>query len=96
VIIENMFGKKRRNKNFIGRSSNLLTLADAVSGKKYRILKVNGGCKLNSRLYAMGLMPNERFSVYASSRGGPVIITVKGSRFAVGTGMTRKIIIEEV
>lgn len=78
---------------FQGRK--LLTLAHAVSGKKYRIIKVEGGCKLNSRLCAMGLMPNELLSVYAASRGGPVIISVKGSRFAIGRGMTNRIIIEE-
>ena len=73
----------------------LLTLAHAVSGKKYRIIKVEGGCKLNSRLCAMGLMPDELLSVYAASRGGPVIITIKGSRFAIGRGMTDRILIEE-
>ena len=78
---------------FQGRK--LLTLARAVPGKKYRIIKVEGGCKLSSRLCAMGLMPNELLSVYAASRGGPVIITIKGSRFAIGRGMTNRIIIEE-
>lgn len=73
----------------------LLTLAHAVPGKKYRIIKVEGDCKLSSRLCAMGLMPNELLSVYTASRGGPVLITVKGSRFAIGRGMTSRIIIEE-
>ncbi len=73
----------------------LLTLAHAVSGKKYRIIKVRGSCKLNSRLCAMGLMPNELLSVYTASRGGPVIISIKGSRFAIGRGMTDRILIEE-
>ncbi len=73
----------------------LLTLAHAISGKKYRIIKVEGGCKLNSRLCAMGLMPNELLSVHTASRGGPVIISIKGSRFAIGRGMTNRIIIEE-
>ena len=73
----------------------IFTLAHAVPGKKYRIIKVEGGCKLSSRLCAMGLMPNELLSVYAASSGGPVIITIKGSRFAIGRGMTSRIIIEE-
>jgi ferrous iron transport protein A len=73
----------------------LLTLAHAVPGKKYRIVRVEGECKLSSRLCAMGLMPNELLSVYTASRGGPAIIAVKGSRFAIGRGMTNRIIIEE-
>ena len=78
---------------FQGRK--VLTLAHAVPGKKYRIIKVVGECKLSSRLCAMGLMPNELLSVYTASRGGPVIIAIKGSRFAIGRGMTGRIIIEE-
>ena len=73
----------------------LLTLAHAVPGKKYRIIRVEGECKLSSRLCAMGLMPNELLSVYTASRGGPAIIAIKGSRFAIGRGMTNRIIIEE-
>jgi len=73
----------------------LLTLAHAVPGKKYRIIRVEGECKLSSRLCAMGLMPNELLSVHTASRGGPAIIAIKGSRFAIGRGMTGRIIIEE-
>ena len=77
------------------QGSKLLTLAHAVPGKKYKIIKVEGECKLSSRLCAMGLMPNELLSVYTASRGGPAIIAIKGSRFAIGRGMTNRIIIEE-
>ncbi len=77
------------------QGSKLLTLAHAVPGKKYRIIRVEGECKLSSRLCAMGLMPNELLSVYTASRGGPAIIAIKGSRFAIGRGMTGRIIIEE-
>ena len=80
--------------SFQGRK--VLTLAHAVPGKKYRIVRVVGECKLSSRLCAMGLMPNELLSVYTASRGGPVIIAIKGSRFAIGRGMTNRIIIEEI
>ena len=72
-----------------------MTLYDAVPGKKYRIIRVEGGCKLNCRLCAMGLMPNEIFTVYAYSRGGPVCISIKGSKFAIGRGMMGRVIIKE-
>ena len=72
-----------------------VTLSHAVPGKKYRIVKIEGGCRLSGRLCAMGLMPDEIISVYTDSRGGPVCITVKGSRLAIGSGMTERIIIEE-
>ena len=87
------YGNPSSGDPLVGRK--LLTLAHAVPGKKYRIIKVEGSCKLSSRLCAMGLMPNELLSVHAASRGGPVIIAMKGSRFAIGRGMTNRIIIEE-
>jgi len=74
----------------------VLTLASALPNKKYRIVSIDGGCRLNSKLCAMGLMPDEEFNVYVTSRGGPVCISIKGSKFAIGRGMTQKIIIEEI
>lgn len=74
----------------------VLTLAGTVPGKKYRILRINGGRRLNSRLFAMGLVPNETLYVSNESRGGPVRISVKGSIFAVGRGMANKIMVREI
>lgn len=74
----------------------LLTLANALPDKKYKIIDIDGGSKINSKLCAMGLMPDEVVSVYIASRGGPVCIAVKGSKFAIGRGMTNRIIIEEI
>jgi len=86
---------RRRLTNMMPHSQEHKTLSDARPGKKYRIVNVRGGCKMNSRLCAMGLMPGEDFSVYAYSKGGPVCISVKGSRFAIGRGMMGKVQIEE-
>ncbi len=73
-----------------------LTLAGTVPGKKYRILRINGGRRLNSRLFAMGLVPNETFYVSNESRGGPVRISIKGSVFAIGRGMANRIVVREI
>ena len=74
----------------------VLTLADAVPGKKYRILRINGGFRLNSRLCAMGIVPKETFYVSNESRGGPVRVSVKGSVFAIGRGMANRIVVGEI
>ena len=89
-----MFWLKKKLKNRPQRPGPK-TLGDALPGKKYRIQRVEGGCKLNSRLCSMGLMPGEEFSVYAYSRGGPVCISIKGSRFAIGRGMMGRVFIQE-
>ena len=84
-------------KTILGPDENkVFTLANALPDKKYRIVNIDGGCKINSKLCAMGLMPDEVVSVYIASRGGPVCIAVKGSKFAIGRGMTNRIIIEEI
>jgi len=73
----------------------LLTIADALPGKKYVISHISGGHGLRSHLCAIGLVPNETFSVLNVSGGGPVTLVIKGARIAVGRGMARKIIIRE-
>lgn len=90
-----MFRLKKKLKNIKAFRPGYMTLYDAVPGRRYRIQSVEGGCRLNSRLCSMGLMPGEVFTVYAYSRGGPVCISVKGSRFAIGRGMMGRVIIRE-
>ena len=90
-----MFRLRRKLRKYRPHGPGFMTLYDALPGKRYRIKRVEGGCKLNSRLCAMGLMPGEVFNVYAYSRGGPVCISVKGPRFAIGRGMMGKDFIQE-
>jgi Fe2+ transport system protein FeoA len=74
----------------------ILTMADTVAGKKYRITGIYGGCKLNSRLCAMGFVPGEVFHVSGASAGGPVCVVIKGTKFAIGRGMAERIqVVEE-
>jgi len=72
------------------------SMADAVPGKKYRIIKIDGGCRLNSRLCAMGFIPGEIFYVSGASRGGPLCVFIKGTKFAIGRGMAERIQIREI
>lgn len=74
----------------------VLHLTEALPGKKYRIAGINGGCRLNSHLCAMGFIPYEVFSVSNVSRGGSLCVVVKGTKFAIGRGMAEKILIREL
>ena len=76
-------------------NNKIFTLADVLPGRKYRIIKIDGGCKLNCRLCALGLNPNEVIYVFSKSRGGPLCIKIKGTKFAIGRGMAQKIIVRE-
>jgi ferrous iron transport protein A len=89
-----MFRRNKSIRRATGRYGPM-TLAYALPGKKYRIIGIAGGCRLSGRMYAMGIIPNEIFTVYTSSRGGPMCITLKGTKYAIGRGMTERIFIEE-
>ena len=77
------------------RAEDIYSMAGAVSGKKYKIMKIDGGCRLNSRLCAMGFIPGEVFYVSGASRGGPLCVLIKGTKFAIGRGMAERIQIRE-
>ncbi|NWF64450.1 MAG: ferrous iron transport protein A [Chloroflexi bacterium] len=68
-------------------------LTMAAQGERVRLLRVNAGEALSSRLSAMGLTPGVEFSVIQDS-GGPLLLGVRDSRLAVGRGMAQKIFVE--
>ncbi len=74
----------------------IFSMADAIPGRKYRIMKIDGGCRLNSRLCAMGFIPGEIFQVSNASMGGPLCVFVKGTKVAIGRGMAERIQIREI
>jgi ferrous iron transport protein A len=90
--------KHRRNTHWQRQQAGdgVLMLTEAVPGKKYRIVRINGGCRLNSHLCAMGFIPYEVFTVSDMSRGGSLCVVVKGTKFAIGRGMAEKILIREI
>jgi len=58
------------------------------------ITDVSGGHGLKSRLAAMGLVKGQQVEVLRNNRGGPVVISVMGSRLMMGRGMAHKIIVQ--
>jgi len=86
---------KNQAKN-LGEDSNRKLLAYALPGKKYRVEKIYGGYGLNSRLHAMGIIPNETVTVIYQTWGGPMTLAVKGVRIALGRGMAQKIEVSEI
>lgn len=70
-----------------------LPLTMVAPGERVRLLKVNAGEGLTSRLNAMGLTPGVEVTVVQDS-GGPLLLSVRDSRLAVGRGMAQKMIVE--
>jgi len=75
--------------------SAVLTLDLAKPGSKVRIVNIDGRGWVQ-RLYQMGLLPGSVAEVVANYGVGPVVLRVMGSEVALGRGIARRIIVEEV
>ena len=72
---------------------NLRSLSMVSVGETVRIVKVDAGQGLNSRLAAMGLFPNTEVTVVGNTHPGPFVVRVKGSKVMLGRGMAQKIMV---
>ncbi len=74
---------------------NLVPLTSVRVGQSVRVSRVDGGHGLRGRLCAMGLTPGTPVEVVADG-GGPVVLSVLGSRVMIGRGMAAKIMVRAV
>ena len=68
-------------------------LSIVPAGEKVRLVSINAGQGLNSRLASMGLSPNVEITVVNNSHPGPFVISVRGSKMMLGRGMAHKIMV---
>lgn len=73
-----------------------MPLAMVGPGWTVQIVNVRGGRQLQRRLADMGLTPGVVVSVLNSQMPGPVILNLRGSRLALGHGMTMRILVRTV
>jgi len=73
-----------------------MPLAMAQPGETVELVDVRGGLGLQRRLAEMGLGPGSQFTVETSSRPGPFVIRVKGSRLMLGRGMVMRVFVRPV
>ena len=73
-----------------------MILSNAPCGKEVTLTEIKGGRGLRSKLYSMGLVPGVKLRVLCGGGdgGGPLMISVRDSRLAIGRGMAEKIIVE--
>ena len=62
-------------------------------GQKVKLLAVNAGRGLKSRLASMGLVPGVELVVMNSAFAGPLLVSVKDSRIMLGRGLAQKIMV---
>jgi Fur family ferric uptake transcriptional regulator len=72
-----------------------LCLCDAEAGEFLCIRGLDGGDEMRRRMTDMGLNVGSEVEVL-SSGGGPVVVVSKGSRLALGRGLSEKVLVEPV
>jgi Fe2+ transport system protein FeoA len=70
-----------------------MVLSAVKPKKSLRILNINAGYGLQSRLASMGLVPGVEFEVIANHNRGPLILALEGSRIMLGRGIATKIMV---
>jgi ferrous iron transport protein A len=74
----------------------LIPLSEAEMGRDVKLVTIDEGRELASRLVAMGLVPNSVITVVGVGSPGPFTINVKGSKVALGKGMAQRIMVRYI
>ncbi len=72
----------------------MLPLAMAPEGVTVKVIGVRAGRGAMRRLTELGLIPGATIKIIKSSNSGPVLLEVKGSRIALGRGISMKLFVE--
>ncbi len=77
------------------RKENLLALSELKSGQSGKIQFIRGGHNVLQRLLDMGLTPSTKITlVKAAPFEGPIEVSVRGSKLAIGRGIASKVFVE--
>jgi ferrous iron transport protein A len=75
------------------KSMPTMPLSTVSSGKQVHIVSIEAGWGLQRRLVDMGLTPGLKVTVVRSQKSGSVVLDVRGSRLALGRGISHKIMV---
>ncbi len=71
-----------------------LTLSAVRNGEEVHIRRMRGGHSFLSRLASLGFTPGARLRVVQNFGRGPIIVTLRDTRVALGRGEAHKILVE--
>ena len=72
-----------------------MPLTFVLPGERVIIDRLVGGRQMQQRLADMGLTPGTSIEVIKSSAPGPIIVAFRGSRIALGHGLSNKVLVSE-
>ncbi len=79
---------------YIMQDTPTIPLSNVSSGKKVQIINIVAGWGLQRRLADMGLTPGLRVTIVGNHKPGAVVLDVRGSRLALGRGISNKIMVQ--
>lgn len=69
-------------------------LSTTKAGETVRLVRIEAGRGLNSRLAAMGLVADTKLRVVSNGHPGPFVLIVKEAKVVLGRGVAQKIWVE--
>jgi ferrous iron transport protein A len=69
-------------------------LSTAKAGENVRLVRIDAGRGLNSRLASMGLVSNAELRVVSNGHPGPFVLIVKEAKVVLGRGVAQKILVK--
>lgn len=73
----------------------IMKLSDGLKGKEYIIENIKLNLAITRRLQMLGMTHGTPVSILGCKKSGPMIIKVRGTRFAIGKGFCDGIFVEE-
>lgn len=70
-------------------------LDEGKTGQTYIVESVELKLELERRLEALGILPGTNVHILNKKSHGALVIYVRGTRFAVGAGIARNILVKE-
>ncbi|WP_461864224.1 FeoA family protein [Thermococcus sp.] len=74
----------------------IVPLNSLKPGEKGMVVNILGGAGARQRLVAMGLTPGATIHVIESHPFGPIILSVSGTRFAIGRRLAGKVMVRKL
>lgn len=73
-----------------------MQLSNGKTGSTYEVVHADLPVQLEKRMEALGMTKGTHISILHLKKGGTMVITIRGTRFAVGKGISRNIEVKEM
>lgn len=73
-----------------------MQLSKGKIGPTYEVLSADLPVQLEKRMEALGMTKGTAINILHLKHGGTMVITIRGTRFAIGRGISQKIEVKEI